>query len=160
MTTLTPDTLKTLADGALFVEAHGIDADLLGRVHAKLLAHVAAWEADRRNYIERRHIDATPNDGLPLRILQAYRNDSDLRYSESTGGIVENSPLIKAMNDLQDQRATILDHAISMLQSGEADRRVIHLLVGTLSTFGRYSTMHPDEVLAEFAVLAKSKEKP
>ena len=46
----TPETLRTLVDGALFVEAHGIDADLLGRVHAKMLAHAAAWEAKEEQF--------------------------------------------------------------------------------------------------------------
>ena len=36
----------------------------------------------------------------------------------------------------------------------EAAEKACRMLAGTLSTFGRYSTMHPDEVLAEFAALA------
>ena len=40
----------------------------------------------------------------------------------------------------------------------EEAEKACRMLAGTLSTFGRYSTMHPDEVLAEFAALA-GKEK-
>jgi len=36
----------------------------------------------------------------------------------------------------------------------ETAEKACRMLAGTLSTFGRYSTMHPDEVLAEFAALA------
>jgi len=39
----------------------------------------------------------------------------------------------------------------------EAAEKACRMLAGTLSTFGRYSTMHPDEVLAEFAALAGEK---
>lgn len=40
----------------------------------------------------------------------------------------------------------------------EADKRTMRLMAGMLSTFGRYSTMHPEEVLAEFAALAAPPE--
>jgi len=46
--TYTHETLRTLAKGALFVEAHGLDADLLGRVHTKMLAHADAWQEQVR----------------------------------------------------------------------------------------------------------------
>jgi hypothetical protein len=86
---------------------------------ARLAALQERLEEAERNIGERKHIDATPNDGYPSRILQAYRNDCDLRYSESTGGVVASTPFTRAMNDLQDQRAAILDRALAALAAGE-----------------------------------------
>jgi hypothetical protein len=86
---------------------------------AQLVADRKRLEEAERNIGERKHIDATPNDGYPSRILQAYRNDCDLRYSESTGGVVASTPFTRAMNDLQDQRAAILDRALAALAAGE-----------------------------------------
>jgi hypothetical protein len=63
-------------------------------------------------------IDATPNDDYPLRILEAYRERCNYKWSESSGEInVTNAPIMKVMNDAQDRRAEILDKAIARLRS-------------------------------------------
>jgi hypothetical protein len=62
------------------------------------------------------HVDATPNEEYPLRILRAYRNNCDFMYSESSQEIDESNPLIKALNDSQRKRAEILDEAIAILE--------------------------------------------
>lgn len=61
------------------------------------------------------HIDATPNETYPLRILQAYRRLGDARWSSSSMEIDDNHPLIKAMNDAQEKRNALLDKAIEVL---------------------------------------------
>jgi len=70
----------------------------------------------------------------------------------------------KDLDDWQDDADTLnsvgrmLDGATAQVtdlrQRLEAAEKACRMLAGTLSTFGRYSTMHPDEVLAEFAALA------
>ena len=62
-------------------------------------------------------IDATPDESYPLRILQAYRQDCDCMWAESTTGLDPESPLMKAMNDLNRQRARVLDKAIKVLET-------------------------------------------
>jgi hypothetical protein len=62
------------------------------------------------------HVDATPDENYPLRILQAYRRMCDGKWSASSVGVDETNPLIKALNDMQDKRAKILDKAITKLR--------------------------------------------
>lgn len=57
------------------------------------------------------HIDATPDEDYPLRILQAYRQHCDCRWTSN----LENA-LINEMNKACEQRAAILDKAIAMLE--------------------------------------------
>lgn len=57
------------------------------------------------------HIDGTPNEDYPLRILRAYRENCNCRW-ESPG---ENE-LLKLMNLQCEKRAAILDRAISILE--------------------------------------------
>lgn len=59
-----------------------------------------------------KHIDATPDDGYPLRILRAYRASCDMRFHA-------NPPLalVDKLNDLQERRAEILDTAIALLEA-------------------------------------------
>lgn len=57
------------------------------------------------------NIDSTPNDEYPLRILRVYRQNCDCRWSSDT----ENA-LIKGMNEACEQRAKILDKAITILE--------------------------------------------
>lgn len=60
------------------------------------------------------YIDATPNEEYPLRILRAYRENCNCRWTSE----LEN-PLINMMNEMCEQRAEILDKAISILEQGE-----------------------------------------
>ena len=60
------------------------------------------------------HIDATPDDGYVLRILQAYRENCNSKWATSTNGECDN-PIFDLMNKHQDQRAELLDKAISII---------------------------------------------
>ena len=63
-------------------------------------------------------VDATPDEGYPLRILRAYRQQCDCMWMGTTDGAEPFNPLIKAMNDLNKQRAIILDKVIEKLKDG------------------------------------------
>ena len=58
------------------------------------------------------HIDATPDDEYPLRILRAYRLNCDVRWESNT-----RHPLLDQMSADQGKRAKILDRAIALLES-------------------------------------------
>ena len=60
-------------------------------------------------------VDATPDKGYPLRILQAYREGCNCMWATSTGEEEVTDPLLKLMNDHNRQRAAILDKAIESL---------------------------------------------
>ena len=72
-------------------------------------------ELPQMNEVPQKHIDATPNDGYPLRIIQAYRQDCDCKWADTTDGEDTENPLLRLMNDLNEQRAKILDMAIKKL---------------------------------------------
>lgn len=57
------------------------------------------------------YVDATPDEGYPLRILRTYRANCDCRWVSE----LEN-PLIQLMNKNQEERAKILDVAIATLE--------------------------------------------
>lgn len=63
------------------------------------------------------HIDATPNETYPLRILQAYRRLGDSQWSTSSDKISEDSAIVKQMNEWQAKRNEFLDRAIEILAS-------------------------------------------
>ena len=58
------------------------------------------------------HVDATPNEGLVLRILEAYRHDATVRFV-----FTHKSPLLELMNEHQEQRLKLLDAAIAKLKA-------------------------------------------
>ena len=63
------------------------------------------------------YVDATPDKEYPLRILKAYRHDCDCKWASATdGSSVESNPLLKMMNEHNDQRAKYLDKAIRILE--------------------------------------------
>jgi hypothetical protein len=64
------------------------------------------------------YVDATPNEGYPLRILQAYRDDCDCNWATDTAGNCDN-PLLELMNEHNQQRAEILDKAITILRKAQ-----------------------------------------
>lgn len=68
------------------------------------------------------HVDGTPDEEYPLRILQAYRANCDMRWADNTGCEETINPLLVAMNEHQHQRAEILERAIAKL-SGWSKRR-------------------------------------
>lgn len=69
------------------------------------------------NEVAIKNVDATPDGGYALRILQAYRQECDARWADATSGEPPTNLLLIAMNDAQDKRAAELDRAIAWLQS-------------------------------------------
>jgi len=66
------------------------------------------------------YIDMTPTDDLALRILRAYRENCDCRWSGDTdGSAIEDNPMLQMMNEHQDKRAGILDKAITVLEEAQ-----------------------------------------
>ena len=61
-------------------------------------------------------VDGTPNEGYPLRILRAYRQQCDRLWADTTDGKGKENPPLKLMNEHQAQRAAILDRAIARLE--------------------------------------------
>ena len=59
------------------------------------------------------YVDATPDDGYPLRILEAHLANSKSRIVVGS----EASPLFQAMNEAQAKREVILQEAINKLRS-------------------------------------------
>lgn len=55
------------------------------------------------------HVDGTPDENYVLRILKAYRENCNCKWSGS------NNVLFEEMNKHQDQRAKLLDEAIDIL---------------------------------------------
>ena len=64
------------------------------------------------------HVDMTPDEELPLRILQAYRDNCNTRW-EVHGLPEDKSRIYDMMNDHCEQRAGILDRAIALLEKGD-----------------------------------------
>ena len=64
------------------------------------------------------HVDATPGEDYPLRILRAYRANCDVRWARTAGGEEDNTdPLLATMNRAQAERAALLDRAIAALEA-------------------------------------------
>lgn len=64
------------------------------------------------------HVDSTPDDEYPLRILCAYRENCNVRWSvngKNDGGFIDDK-LCNIMNKHCEQRAEILDKAIMVLE--------------------------------------------
>lgn len=61
------------------------------------------------------HVDGTPDEEYPLRILRAYRANCDVLWADHTGSEETTNPLLVAMNKHQYQRAEILERAIAKL---------------------------------------------
>jgi len=61
------------------------------------------------------YVDGTPDDDYPLRILQAYRQECDCKWTDTSDGTDTENPLLKMMNAHCEQRAEILDEAIKKL---------------------------------------------
>ena len=106
---------------------------LLERFGLSAVPYASAWErqvaslterleSERRNILRFKHVDATPDEDYPLRILRAYREDCNLAWATTTDGTPSDSLLVKALNDLQMQRAAILDRAIAALAAEEGKR--------------------------------------
>jgi len=57
------------------------------------------------------YVDSTPNNEYPLRILKAYRENCNSKWSGNS-----DNPIFEIMNKHQDQRAKILDKTIEILE--------------------------------------------
>lgn len=68
------------------------------------------------NKIPTYHVNATPDDEYPIRLLQAYRNDCDLPWITHPTDSEGSKALAKIMNEHQQQRAVILDKALEKLK--------------------------------------------
>jgi len=62
-------------------------------------------------------VELTPDEGLPLRILRAYRTNCEVMWSENTDGSESLNPVFRLMNEHNRQRAAILDRAIAKLEA-------------------------------------------
>lgn len=60
------------------------------------------------------HINATPDKDYVLRILKAYRENCNCKWSSN----LDNALMVE-MNKTQDKRAELLDKAISILEEEE-----------------------------------------
>ncbi|MDD4970717.1 MAG: hypothetical protein PHT07_14920 [Paludibacter sp.] len=64
------------------------------------------------------HVDGTPDADYPLRILKAYRENCNCKWSETGFPDLEKiNPVLMLMNQHQEERAKILDKAIEILQN-------------------------------------------
>jgi len=61
-------------------------------------------------------IDATPDDQYPLRILRAHRESCDYRWGSGEGWADSEKQRFNEMNQKSDERSTILDRAIAILE--------------------------------------------
>lgn len=65
------------------------------------------------------HVDETPDEDYPLRILRAYKQNCDCKWANTTGkgevGIA--NEILRMMNECCDQRVELLDRAIAVLES-------------------------------------------
>jgi len=61
------------------------------------------------------HVDGTPDENYPLRILQTYRDNCNVMWATTMDGSCDN-PLFTEMNKHQRQRAEILDRAMAKLK--------------------------------------------
>ena len=99
------------------------------------------------------HVDAMPNEDYPLRILRAYRENCNVKFATSTDG-TSNSPLLDIMNDMNDQRAIILDRAIAKLiattePQADAVRAVVEAAVAWWTAVDYEAvTRDPDDLAA------------
>lgn len=82
------------------------------------IAELREREKHRHEWL---HVNARPDGGYALRILRAYREQCNTRWSSggnilSVGG--EDNPLMRELNRYQDERAIELDAAIAELTQG------------------------------------------
>ena len=62
------------------------------------------------------YIDGTPNADYPIRILRAYRENCNCIWADTTEGKGSENPMLKMMNEHNEQRAKLLDKAIALLE--------------------------------------------
>ena len=68
------------------------------------------------------HIDYTPDEDLPIRILSAYRSNCNVKWLV-VGLPKEETKLYDMMNKNCDERAEILDRAIAKLKEQPHDEK-------------------------------------
>lgn len=67
--------------------------------------------------VAKHFVNATPDDEYPIRILQAHRDDCDIKWATSSDGKDVNNTIAKIMNENNDKRAVILDRALEKLRA-------------------------------------------
>ncbi len=77
-----------------------------------------------------KHVNATPDDDYPLRILRAYRENCNVKFATTSDGSSD-SLLLDVMNDMNDKRAAILDRAIAALEL--VNNTEFHAMIDELS---------------------------
>jgi hypothetical protein len=82
-------------------------------------ARIKELETRLARYQEHLFIDATPDGGYAMRILQCYRASCDYVISDVIG-VPPTNPLCVEMNKINELRKKELDAAISVLAVGEA----------------------------------------
>jgi hypothetical protein len=63
-----------------------------------------------------RSVDMTPDNDLPIRILQAYLDNCNVKVATDSAGNCDN-PMYQMMNEHQEKRTKILDMAIRILKN-------------------------------------------
>jgi hypothetical protein len=72
-----------------------------------------------------REVDSTPDEEYPLRILRAHRANCDCKWEAHAALTDGENDLVALMNEHGDQRAEILDKAITMLENGNKDKQEV-----------------------------------
>lgn len=67
--------------------------------------------------VPKHFVNATPDDDYPIRILQAHRDDCDIKWATSSDDSTGQNALSKIMNEHNEQRAVILDKALEKLRT-------------------------------------------
>lgn len=77
--------------------------------------HIEKKDPDKEDI---RYVDATPDDGYPIRILEAHlRGNENLIITDNTEGRPPENPALIVMNEASEERAKILRRAIAILSA-------------------------------------------
>ncbi|MCK9571075.1 hypothetical protein M0R72_19155 [Candidatus Pacearchaeota archaeon] len=98
---------------------------------------IAELEGRAKFYQEHNFVNATPDGGYALRILQSYRSMCNCSWSDVLGGDPTN-PLCIEMNTVNEKRKIELDEATAKLSTGivpqAEDARYINAIIKFLSS--------------------------
>ena len=90
------------------------------------------------------YVDATPDEGYPLRILRAYRENCNCKWKDTTNSNSTENLILRRMNENCDKRAALLDKAIAILEvvSIVKSFQERHEASQRLSSFEEWSKAH------------------
>jgi len=106
LTKRTPDRLAAWAGGINFYQCYLAGGGSCN--HRRQVTQTVGLTKGVEMQQEFLHIDATPDESYPLRILQAYRRLGDYKWSDSSDGVVENNVLVKTMNDYNLDKTSVI----------------------------------------------------